>query len=263
MKKEQGSILLPILLVSTIGLTIALSIASRSLKNLQTTSEFEFSNTAFSAAEAGIEEALYTIETKRVIPTSITTPIPVGAAGGSIKTLTVAEGGGGSGYALDKVNKDDTAEVKLNGYSGSVDLYWDTDGNINQATSLVAMEVSGSSTPYTIKRYALNCGIPAANNFTSVPVGTYAYQGVSYQCRYRVLISSNPQILRIRVMYQETGLAVVAVGGNLPNQNFTITAVGKAGDTERKIQVTRGKPSLPSVFDYVLFSGSSSKSLSK
>lgn len=41
-----------------IALTIGLSIAARSIINLQTTTEEEISQRAFSAAEAGIERAI-------------------------------------------------------------------------------------------------------------------------------------------------------------------------------------------------------------
>ena len=57
---EQGQVLLIIVLVMVVALTVGLSLASRSLIQVRTTGEQAESQKAFSAAEAGIEQALQT-----------------------------------------------------------------------------------------------------------------------------------------------------------------------------------------------------------
>ncbi len=57
---EQGQILLTLVLVVLVSLTIGLSISQRAITNLSTSTKTEQSSRAFSAAEAGIEQALRT-----------------------------------------------------------------------------------------------------------------------------------------------------------------------------------------------------------
>lgn len=56
-KSERGQALLVVLLVSAVGLTIGLSLASRVTQETSLTTEIEESTRAFSAAEAGLEES--------------------------------------------------------------------------------------------------------------------------------------------------------------------------------------------------------------
>lgn len=60
LKKESGQILLTLVLVVLVSLTIGLSISQRAISNLSTSTKTEQSSRAFSAAEAGIEQALRT-----------------------------------------------------------------------------------------------------------------------------------------------------------------------------------------------------------
>lgn len=56
--KNRGQMILVILLVMAVGLTIGLSVASRSITDVNFSTKIEDSSRAFSAAESGIEEAL-------------------------------------------------------------------------------------------------------------------------------------------------------------------------------------------------------------
>lgn len=58
MKRQSGQAIIIILLVMAVGLTIGLSIISRSITDIRISQQEEESARAFSAAEAGIEEAL-------------------------------------------------------------------------------------------------------------------------------------------------------------------------------------------------------------
>lgn len=270
MSKNRGSILLPILLVSTIALAMALAVASRSLKGLKSTGETEQSSSAYSAAEAGIEQALYSVE-QGTIPTPITTPILVGA-GGYIKELTVIQSGGGtSPYLVEgAVAKDDAAELKLNTYSGStLSIYWANTADASQVSnpaSLIITYVYGNS-PYAIKKEAINC-TARTNGFTGPVGGTYQIvvgsTTMEFACRYNFSLAgtSSPQIIRLRPMYNKAEI-LINPDASLPSQMLTIKATGKAGETERTVEVTRSKPSLPAIFDFVLFSGSATQPLTK
>ncbi|MFH0863897.1 MAG: PilX N-terminal domain-containing pilus assembly protein, partial [Candidatus Gottesmanbacteria bacterium] len=56
--KQNGQILLIVLLVMVVGLTMGLSLATRSATDVKISSQLEHSSRAFAAAEAGIEAAL-------------------------------------------------------------------------------------------------------------------------------------------------------------------------------------------------------------
>src|SRR3989338_9342906 len=63
LKSPKGQILILFLLVLVVGLAIVLSVASRSITDIRTTTTSDESNRAYFAAEAGIEEALKRLET--------------------------------------------------------------------------------------------------------------------------------------------------------------------------------------------------------
>lgn len=71
---QRGQILLMIILVMIVALTVTLSVATRSITNLRTTTEEETSQRAFSAAEAGIEQALKSTSTGTIIGVGSTNP---------------------------------------------------------------------------------------------------------------------------------------------------------------------------------------------
>ena len=190
MKNNRGSILLPILLVSTIALSIALAAASRSLKGLKVTTDTEQSSSAYSAAEAGIEQALYSIETTGSA-SDITSPVAVGA-GGYIKELTVIESGGGANPYLVEgaVAKDDAAELKLNGYTGNtLSVYWANTDDTSQTSNPASLVISYvyDSSPYLIKQQAVNC-TARTNGFSGPVGGTYQIvvgaQTMEFACKY-------------------------------------------------------------------------------
>lgn len=58
MKKKSGQILVVVLLVVVVALAVGLSVASRNLTNLKTSTQAEQSQRAFTAAEGGVENTL-------------------------------------------------------------------------------------------------------------------------------------------------------------------------------------------------------------
>lgn len=58
MKSQNGQVILILILIMTVALSIGLSIVQKSLIDISTSSKVEQSSRAFSAAEAGVEEAL-------------------------------------------------------------------------------------------------------------------------------------------------------------------------------------------------------------
>lgn len=267
----SGQILVMALLISVIGLTIGLSVASRSVTGIKQTSSFEASNRAFSAAEAGIEEALQKLRT--VTPGN---PLPTGSQNlsGSNFNYQTTSVGGGSAYQVDGVLKDDTVEVKLvsGGPTSSINVYWTKPVDPTAIVSAIIINNSGS---YSLKKAATYCGGsrgPFAG-FTDVTPGTYTISSSTYNCLTNIPIPANASALRLRLMCvlcNSANLAVVAQGNlpsgdvyQLPPQSYLIRSVGSAAGTQRTVEVIESLPSLPSIFDYVLFSGSTSQPLSQ
>lgn len=267
----KGQILVMALLVSVIGLTIGLSIASRSISGLQQTGTFEASNRAFSAAEAGIEQALQSLKTATPIPGN---PIPT-----AVVTLTenkssfnysiAALGSGTAAYQVDGVLKDDSVEVKLSGGNDGLNLYW----NLPQdPVAMVANFIYPQSGSYSVKTFALVCGSSAGNygGFEQIAPSSYTIGSSIYRCLKSFTnpdMPNNAVALRIKVLCtscSSVNLAIEPMGGTtLPPQSYLVRSVGDAAGTQRTIEATETLQSLPAIFDYILFSTSNSVSLTK
>lgn len=233
---NSGQAVVIILLVAVVVATIAFSIAGSSLSNIEQTGITEETNRAFSAAEAGIEEALYNLETLGSIGSGLDgRQLDSGAlikevTSESLQTLT-----------LDQLAKDDVAQVTLNG-AATVRLLWDP-------TAAVVITVIDSS--YNVVRYASLCNTLINSTFSDVGL-------LNGKCRQDISVTAQDRIMRIRAMYTSTSLSASAILGNLPTQSTVITATGKSGETERTVQVERTVPVAPAFFDYALFSASGS-----
>lgn len=111
--------------------------------------------------------------------------------------------------------------------------------------------LSPSGVDYRYKAsITLNNSVGCGNNDAALPAG------------------ESPVLARIRMLYED---AIVGIGGHnaigtnhLPNQGYQVESLGKVGSgVARKLLVNRLYPALPSVFDYVLYNGSTSSPLQK
>lgn len=274
LRNQSGQIAVLILLVSIVGLTIGLSIASRSIKTVKQTGEEDASSRAFSAAEAGIEKALVQLEQTGSVGAIPPETLESGAEIKEVQVIT----SGTTGYEVENVEKDDGVQVVLyddsvtpvQSFNGTLRVHWDTDGAWGTNTSLVLTEIYGTGPAnYQVKKYAYNCGV-MANNFsspTSSALHTVVGSAHQYQCYQNLALQSDTKLLRLRTMYNGTHIAVEPQSAGpsgqatLPAQSTVIRATGKAGETERVVEVERSKPALPAIFDFVLFSGSETQPL--
>jgi hypothetical protein len=91
----------------------------------------------------------------------------------------------------------------------------------------------------------------------------------SYYYKYEIPLkpatnSSDPSkrdylLMRLKMLYSTNHeLAVDPNGATLLSQGELINSQGTANDLVRKIKVYRSYPTLPNIFDFVLFNGSSS-----
>jgi Tfp pilus assembly protein PilX len=264
--KGQTAVFVLILLI--VGLTIGLSLASRTIRDLQTSSGSDLSSRAFSAAEAGVEDAL------RQDLTAI--------AGQPASTATLANNATYS-YSVTKssdltqtVLRDTAIQVGLRSdtgvfFTGSFDLYWvnssDPTENLSGAKpSLELTLIKNNGGTYSIVKYAVNSEVKSNNfqnpdgstvgNVKNFVTGSYPIDQITYTNRATITLTSvdSVEAMRIRPVYNKASLAVR--GGGLPGQTYVVTSQGIAGTSTRVVQLVRTVSSLPPIFDYVLFNGS-------
>src|SRR3989304_6529606 len=135
LKSQKGQILVLFLLILVVGLAIVLSVASRTITDLRTSTTSDESNRAYFAAEAGLEEALQEIESTG----SLSTPLSLDF--NDINTTATTQVVAGTGerevfvYPF-PVERDDVAQVMMlndpddftDGWlGGELTIWWGTD----------------------------------------------------------------------------------------------------------------------------------------
>ncbi|MBI4999662.1 hypothetical protein HZB97_02750 [Candidatus Gottesmanbacteria bacterium] len=251
---ERGQVLLIVLLVMVVGLTIGLSLATRSVTDIKISTQLEQSSQAFSAAEAGLEAALKgeTAGTYTIGNTTYT-------------FSTTTSGGTDAPLSLGKVSVADTYTVWLTNHDGDGNLQigesYDYDGSsIDVCWDQGAMETTvlyKDGTTYKVSRgaYDPSSDRRANNKFSDVEGGINCGGGFAFGKRIN-LPSSILLALRLRAFYSDANVGVAPQTGQaLPSQGIDISSTGTAGETTRKISIRQNYPSLPPIFDYVLFSG--------
>jgi len=278
---QKGQVLLIIVLVMIVALTIGLSVVTRSVTNLQISSEEESSQRALSAAEAGIERALQSNSGSddRISFDN----------NSNIEKVTVNQISG-TEFLVDNGNvvlKDDAADVWLAKndstpkygvpYNGNVTIYWGSkndaciNGPSNTAAAIEVLLISNKTGggmqlrtfPYD------HCDNPsfnraASNNFctvgeisaacpTAMKDQTTAIKGKNFQ--YNVTLSvQNGVLVRVVPLYAPTSIGIKG-STTLPSQGRVIESLGASGNTQRKISVYKGFAKVPvEFFPYVLFS---------
>jgi hypothetical protein len=277
---QQGQIVLILVLITVVGLTIGLSLVSRTITDVRISSQIEQSNRAFSAAEAGVESAL-----KGAViggPTGT-----VSLANASAKYNVTALGGGSNvfNFPLTETYNVQTLWLIAHKNDGTVDESASYPPSTNNYPPNLSFDVcwgSGTSNPaviislyykdgsnYKVAKGAYD-GDPSsrtpANNFYSADTGG-SYCGGNYKYRKTLTPSSdlgvsNPAakliMLRIQPIYDNTQIAIApATGESFPIQGKIITSIGQTNTgLARKIQVNQSYQVLPSLLDFTVFSES-------
>lgn len=236
---EVGQAGLIVMLVMVVLLTLGISIASRSTMDvIQSNQEAETSR-VFDAAEAGIETALNT--------TTL-------SAGGD----TFDQGGLSVEYTVDEIrslevvlDESQVVGVDIDGFDGDVKIEWSKSSDcVSDNPASLVMSVFDADTD-TVRRYAYE-GCDHDDGFLTPDLS--AGDPYSYETTITV---SDEHLIRIRPLYNETWIRVT--GDGLPvqyHQIFSKASSENSGET-RAILVDRTKPTAPTIFDYVLFSGGS------
>ncbi len=263
---ERGQILLIVVLVMVTALTIALSVAARSITNTRSSDESAKSEQAFSAAEAGIEKSL----------TSNTAVTGSFSNHAQYKTTLVTVGG--VEFPLNNsspILKDEPADLWLSTYpgysaqrSGNVTIFWGSSTDVckpvesqNTMAALELIVFSGTlANPHTTKYAVDPCPARSSiNKFQSIGPGGDTILGTAYNYKYSFVVNSG-LFVRIVPIYAPTIIAARgcdAANANctpFPTQGTLIQAEGTISDTKRKIQTYRYYPQLPAeILQYSFF----------
>ena len=283
---QSGQLILTLVLVLTVALAIGLSLVQKSLTDVSTATRTEQSTRAFSAAEAGIEQALLTIpgsgSSNFPINGGNTTvddqgEVPRPAATGQVQEIfelpKLAKERVEQAWFADPKNND-TKGVPAEGYNqSSLDLYWG-DSALDKAAILAKVVYYDSSdTSYKSISFPLDSNPNRGNNFNT-PISptckdsfyekdTTSGTSRKFYCFARISgWSANVRLMliRIRMLYNPSDqpIAIQAVGScagcNIPRQARIINSVGSSGDTQRRVQVFKQEKVVPPYFDYAIFS---------
>lgn len=272
--QQSGQIVLITLLVLTIATTVALSLVSRTTTDTTITNQIEESSRAFSAAEAGVEEALKS---------------GLGSGGTQVLSgeqasynVTVASIGGAAGVfefpkktirgvteTLWLVNHDaGGALIETPTYTDStIGVCWSSE-TTTPAIIATLLYKESSDDSYRVAKAAFDPDATraATDNFSS----TYTAGGCggSTATAYKATITFsslsatiNPATdtllaLRVRPVYSDTKLAIdTGITQVLPLQGNKIDSTGStAGGTNRKIVVYQQYRSPATIFDAAIYS---------
>lgn len=279
---RAGQALVVMLLILAVALTVGLSVVSRSVTDIGVSTTSEESARALAAAEAGIEAALSTAVV------AIGAPVPVGQTGSYTIISSAAAGGGESVTFPEGVTAGDPATVFLvaHGIDGQLDLsagaakytgptitvcwgenvtvgttpalevimYYINDSGLALANRNV-YDPTASRTPGAISTDPVaNC--PAGKNYSFTKEINFSSAlvsgGLSMPASFTGLF------LRLKLLYNgDTAYPIGVAGDNdqFPAQARLITAVGQAGQTNRRVQVNERYPDPLPYFDSAVFSG--------
>ncbi|MCM8787809.1 MAG: hypothetical protein NC935_07170 [Candidatus Omnitrophica bacterium] len=241
---KNGQIALIVLLLMVVVLTIGLSLVSRSVTEVKISRDEKEALRAFSAAEAGIEEALRNIDSY--------------IGGGTITVedtnvnINVEQSGEGTQLVLEK---GESMNILLpNGPPTGLNelrIYWTLVGNSEENSEPAAVEIIVYKGDYSFNRFAYNgYNSMRENGFTAALTGVEGFRSLA-----RVPLDSRVRLIRIRPFYNRATVRVNSNSGNLPVQVYNITSTANYGEQKiSRVVVSRTVPVLPPVFDYVLFS---------
>ncbi len=285
---RRGQVTVLVLLLALLGITGALSVASRSLSDLHQVSQVETGTKALAAAEAGLQKMLSDLNSDQITfdangCSSGVVPGTFVIDGIATNGLTYQVCGNTADYAWqNEVNEDGVFEVSLEDIQSNnvkdFSIVWD---NPQVAVEVIYVRGDGS-----IVRKAYNGSSNPGNGFlssqadsgtggcitTATPVCAPGFQTAygSARCVPRFFGAdqggnglADDRLIRIKPLYGSAKIAICSESsggspGRLGVQHFIATVSARMADgTIKKVSATRESPALPSVFDNVIFSAGS------
>ncbi|MCL4339322.1 hypothetical protein M1271_06555 [Patescibacteria group bacterium] len=269
---NSGQVVLILVLITVVGLTVGLSLISRTVTDVRISSQIEQSSRAFSAAEAGVETALQGAQVGSSgslnVTANTTANYNVTMLGGnnSVFTYPYTETNDIQTLWLNSHTNEILDESATNSYSPSSSLTVCWGSQTTKSTDESAIEVSiyykDAGGQYYIAKGAYDpdpLTRTPPDNFTQAEKaggycgGDYRFRQVITPTSLGVPSGDILLVMRIQPLFSGTVLAVQP-SATLPQQGSLITSVGQTSTgIVRKIQVTQGYKSFPTLFDMALF----------
>jgi len=261
---QKGQAVLLVLLGMAAVLTLALSVASRSVTDISTVSRSENSSRAFSAAEEGVETLLFD---SSINSYDVGTEIEASAEkyGEGEQSVIFDSIKAGESDTVWFVSHDSNNNLTCTSpapcFDGSdVTFYWGK-GNENPKPAIeisfyydTSGDALGSSSDFSGVEVARATYDPDSsrtdnNKFTLANIGDYMIAGENFKYQANVMLDSvinnysNVRLLfaRVRVIYNDnegTKIGVkIDIGSIFPAQGRKIESMGTISDAARKIEV--------------------------
>ncbi|TSC65478.1 MAG: Uncharacterized protein CEO21_400 [Microgenomates group bacterium Gr01-1014_80] len=260
-----------LLLVMTVALGIGLSIISRTLTDVSTSTKVEQSSRAFSAAEAGIEQALkqnyQPVNFANQSQATVNPPVDLPLAGKGLEYPPVSKEETAHFWLADpKASLPTCGPPNICYTQPTLDIYWGSPNSDKAAIEITIINWNGSSFQQTKYFYDSDPTRISANGFSSPltpcssSISVDTSFGSSRQFYCKVTLSGLPSglmILRARLLYTNVTqpIAVIPTGGaSLPPQAKVYTSIGTSGNTQRTIQLFSLEKVVPFYLDYAIFS---------
>lgn len=225
MTKRPGQIALIIILVVVVGLTVAVSVLSRSVTTVSISTKEQEKARSFSAAEAGVEDAL------RQDLSSIADPF-------NLNFFDVG-GTGSESSVVYSVLKIPVIQSKISP-GRTITIDWAaSDPGVTAAT--VDWSNSSCSPMLIAKQITAIAGVTNTVNSGSTRTFNKITNGLT---RFRIVNCSS-----------DTDITITAQGGNL--SFYRIDSTGTSVDSRSRVQVVRSEPAAVGLLDYAIFSGGS------
>ena len=260
--RQEGQTLLIVVLIMVISLTVGLSIASKTITSLRTTTEEVNSAQALSAAETGISQVIQSGEgtggTKELSANLTFSATPSDISGTNFLV-----------NAGNVISQDEGADVWLIAHDlvGNLDfsspwgsagetltIYWgdSSDGCTNAALEMVKITGTLASNAVSTKYGYDPCPARDSNNLAPVSQSVNTVSGRTFYYTATINVT-NGLLVRIIPLYTNAVLAVAGTAA-LPSQGSIITSTGISSNVVRRISVVANYYSLPSeFFTYGLF----------
>ncbi len=291
---QNGQALLMVLLSVGVVLTIALSVVSRSITDVSTSTKGEESLRAFSAAEAGVENTLNnSIESLPLVPSP--TPVPVGSSGSTYTASLTAFPQNPRSYLYPvELSAGDSATVWLSSHDTdnsltctggnkcfqgqTIDVCWGKTGSGTQPAIALALlyedPAGGGVRKYAYIAYDSNGSRASQNRFitngisTNTGSGSCTIDGTPLANKVTVNLLTDLAIpngsingkrlksLTALLLYNTTPtlFGVTNLPSDLPDQGRQVDSLGTSGTSTRKVQVYSLYPEIPSMFQSSLYS---------
>lgn len=256
---QGGQALLLVVLVMIVSLTVGLSVASRSIVNLRTSSEEADSQKALSAAEAGIERSLQINSNESLTVAfgdnvSYTTEVKAIEGSGAILLNggnLVAQSEGASVWFVGR-NSDGSPNYDDTSWQTSgdgIDIYWGNsntscdEATVNPAPAIEVSVILGPKDSPVLNRFAFDpCPDrrdgDEGNHFASSTPSSAIFEGKSFFYKTTITGLASALVMKIVPIYASTVIAVDATGtASLPTQGLVTDSTGtSAKNSDRQVQ---------------------------